>query len=108
MFNLFNIFLMSATFLYVFNKAHYAQTRLVALVPLAMVLVDVCSVSANSLSVPALAIILAALRLLVMGCCFAALRQDRITARAQARRRLRRRLVVHTGAMQGAPMPQYA
>ena len=108
LFNIFNIIVMVVTFLYVFNKARYTQTRLVALVPLGMALVDICSVRANFLAVPALAVVMIALRITVLGCCYAALRNDRIAARAEARRRLRRRLVVHTGVVHNTSMPQYA
>lgn len=111
--NIFHITIMAITFLYMFNKAQFTQTRLVALVPLGMMLVDVCSARADFLAVPALALLMAALRLTVLVCCVGAMRQDRRMARARDRRRVRTRMVLRTAAIERVAsnvyeMPQYA
>lgn len=111
--NIFHITVMAITFLYMFNKAQFNQTRLVALVPLGMMFVDVCSAKADFLTVPVLAVLMAALRVTVLVCCAGAMRQDRLMARARDRRRVRERMVLRTAAIERAAsnvyeLPQYA
>lgn len=111
--NIFHIVVMAITFLYMFNKAEFNQTRLVALVPLGMMLVDVCSARADFLAVPILALLMAALRVTVLVCCAGAMRQDRRMACARDRRRIKERMVLHTAAIERTAsnvyeLPQYA
>ncbi len=97
--NIIHVIILASTFLYMFNTAQFAQTRLVALVPLGMLLVDICSMRADFLSVPALAVLLAAARITVLLCCVGAMRADRRMARARKRANLRRRMVMRTAAI---------
>ncbi len=110
--NIFHVSILAGTFLYMFNTAQFAQTRLVALVPLGMLLADVCSIRADFLSVPALAVLLAAARIMVLVCCVGAMRADRRMARARKRANLRARMVMRTTAMLDStcaqPRVQYA
>ncbi len=111
--NIFHIAVLAITFLYMFNKAEFNQTRLVALVPLCMMFVDVCSVRADFLSVPALAVLMAVLRVTVLVCCAGAMHQDRRMARVRDRKRVKERMVLRTAAItRSAPnvykLPQYA
>ena len=112
--NVFHIAVMALVFLYMFNTARFTRTRLVALVALATALVDICSVKADFTAIPVLALLLAVMRLVILGCCFAAMRQDRAAARARDRQRMRRRMVLRTAAIErtrvnnACEMPQYA
>lgn len=113
MLNILHIAAMAITFLVVFNKAEFTGTRLVALVPLGMLLADVCSVRADFMSTPVLAVIMAVSRLTVVACCVLALRRDRAMARARDRQRLRHRMVMRTAAINAHTsdvydLPQYA
>lgn len=80
-----HICVMGFAFLYMFNKAQFAQTRLVALAPLGMLMVDACVFGVGMASL--LAIAGAMLRLTVLICCVAAMKKDARLARARARKR---------------------
>ncbi len=97
--NTMHVIIMASTFLYMFNKAQFTATRLVALVPLGMLFADVCSLRADFLSVPALALLLAAARITVLACCAGAMRADRRMARARQRANMRARMIMRTAAI---------
>lgn len=111
--NILHISVMALAFLYVFNKTEFSRNRIVALVPLAMMVLDVCSAQFDFWSVPVLAVILVAMRMTVIGCCIAAVRRDRAMVRARQRQRTKARMVMRTAAIERKPsnvyeMPQYA
>lgn len=94
--NMLHIAVMSITFLYMFNKAQFSQTRLLSLIPLAMVVVDACCLRADFWAIPVLALLMEVARLTVLLCCAVALKRDARMARARARRRAVRKLCLHT------------
>lgn len=98
--NMLHIAVMSVTFLYMFNKAQFAATQTVSFVPLAMVLVDACCLRADFWSVPVLAVLMAAARLTVLGCCALAMKKDARMVRARLRQRAMRRLQLHTTVLE--------
>ncbi len=98
-----HILIMGSVFLYMFNKAQFTQTRLVALVPLGMLVVDACVFGAGVAS-PALSLLCYALRLTVLLCCFGAMKRDARLARTRERRRAYRKLQLQNAVRQ-APAP---
>lgn len=75
--SLISILMMGATFLYMINKAHFAQTRRVALVPLGFCAVDMlCAGTVPFGTYPVIAIMLVILRLTVLLCCAGAMHKD--------------------------------
>ncbi len=102
MMSVLHILVMGTAFLYTFNKAQFLQTRLVALVPLAMLVVDACVFGAGAAST-LLAVVCEALRLTVLLCCVGALKQDARWARARKQRRAYAKLQFHN-AMQEMPV----
>ena len=90
--SLFHGIAMVALFVYMIRKAQFAQTKKVALVPLATGFVDLLAAGLlNPGHYPVLTILLAAMRLTIVGCCVLALRQDAAMTRQKARRRAQRR-----------------
>ena len=84
--SLISILMMGATFLYMINKAHFAQTRRVALVPLGFCAVDMlCAGTVPFGTYPVIAIMLVILRLTVLLCCAGAMHKDTVAARRAAR-----------------------
>ena len=111
--NILHISVMALAFLYVFNKTEFSRNRVVAFVPLAMMVLDVCSVQYSFWAVPVCAAILVAMRVTVLGCCFAAVRRDRAMVRARQRQRNKARMVMRTEAIRRTEanvyeLPQYA
>ena len=108
--NLLHIAVMSMTFLYMFNKAQFAATRLVSLIPLATVLVDACCLRADFMAVPVLAVLMEAARLTVLGCCVLAMKKDARLVRARSRQRAMRKMRLHTAVLENtaAPSARYA
>ena len=83
---------MLALFLYMIRRTRFAETKKVALVPLATGFVDLLAAGLlNPGHYPLLTFLLAALRLTIVGCCVLALRRDAAMARQKARRRAQRR-----------------
>ena len=86
--SLISILMMGATFLYMINKAHFAQTRRVALVPLGFCAVDMlCAGTVPFGTYPVIAIMLVILRLTVLLCCAGAMHKDTVAARRAAHRK---------------------
>lgn len=84
--SLVSILLMGATFLYMINKAHFTQTRRVALVPLGFCAVDMlCAGAVPFGTYPIITAMLVILRLAVLLCCVGAMRKDTVAARRAAR-----------------------
>ena len=112
MWNIFTVAVMAIAFLYVFNKTQFIQNRLVAFVPLFMMLLDLTALSAQFVSTPGLFIIIEASRLVVLACCAAAIRRDRCMVAARARERASEKLKMRMAAVQHADnvyeMPMYA
>lgn len=101
--NIIHVIVMGIAFLYTFNKAQFAQTRLVALVPLGVLFIDLFSLRADFLAVPTATLLLTLLRIGVLACCVGALRADRRLAKAKARANMRTRMVMRTAAIAAAP-----
>jgi hypothetical protein len=99
MLHILHIAVMALTFLYMFNRAQLSETRMVALVPLGMILVDSMILGSDFLAVPFLAVLLTAARLTVLGCCGAALRREKQVLKTRQRRRMRMRLEMSTAAL---------
>ena len=81
---------MAGMFLYMFNKAKFARTRRMALLPLAGAVME--GIAAGALTpglFPVLTAVLVVLRLTILLCCAGAMRQD--AAMARRRSRIRRR-----------------
>jgi hypothetical protein len=64
-----------------------------------MILVDSLVLSSNFLAVPALAVLMTAARLTVLGCCGAAMRREKQILKTRQRRRIRMRLEMGTAAL---------
>ena len=82
---------MAGLFLYMFNKAKFARTRRMALLPLAGGVME--GIAAGALTpglFPVLTAVLVVLRLTILLCCAGAMRQD--AAMACRRSRIRRRM----------------
>ncbi len=97
-----HIAVMALAFLHMFNKAHFAATRLVGLVPLLMLVADGCTAGVDFFAVPLLGVLMECMRLLVLGCCFVAMRRDARQYKAQKRRRLLREMQARTAALAGS------
>ncbi len=112
MLNVLQVAVMAIASLYVFGKTQFAENRLVALVPLGMALLDITSLTADFLAVPALFIVMEAARLAVLGCCAAALRRDRRMVAARNRERAKEKFRMRMAAVEKASnvyeMPLYA
>ena len=112
MWNVFQIAVMAITFLYVFNKTHFFENRIVAFVPLGMLLLDCTSLSAQFASIPALFVVMEAARLVVIAACVAAVRRDARMLAARNRERAKAKFQARTAAMQRVnnvyEMPLYA
>lgn len=90
---------------YTLKKARFAETRKVACVPLAIGLVDILTIGLlHPERYLILTFLLAAMRLVVIGCCVAALRRDTLRAKQKARRRIsqRRKSIVELAIQPGA------
>lgn len=102
--NLVSVLVMGMTFLYMLNKAHFAQTRRLALVPLGFCAVDMLCAGAVAFGAfPVITAMLIALRLTVLLCCAAAMRRDAIAARRAARRRAQRAMAAQSPQVEVAP-----
>jgi len=112
MWNVIQIAVMALTFLYVFNKTQFVENRLVAFIPLGMALLDLTSLSADFLAVPALFAVMELARLVVLGCCVAALRRDRRMVAARNRERAKEKFRMRMAAVEQQSnvyeMPLYA
>lgn len=89
-----NVVAMTILFVYMVNRAKCAETRKLALVPAG----DGGGGAAGGGLLrpglyPALTAVLIAMRLVIIGCCVAALRRDAAMARNRARRRARARRI---------------
>lgn len=83
-----NVVVMTILFMYMVNKAKCAETRKLALVPLATAAVELLAAGLLRPGLyPALTALLIAMRLVIIGCCVAALRRDAAMAKSRARRR---------------------
>ena len=84
--SLVSILVMGFAFLYMINKAHFAQTRHVALVPLGFCAVDLlCAGAVPFGTYPVVSLLLMVLRLAVLLCCAGAMHKDTVAARRAAR-----------------------
>lgn len=82
-----NVVVMTILFMYMVNKAKCAETRKLALVPLATAAVELLAAGLLRPGLyPALTALLIAMRLVIIGCCVAALRRDAAMAKSRARR----------------------
>ena len=72
------------------KHAKSVETRRLSLVPLAMAVIELFIAGEyDPAALPAAAVVLAAMRLAVAGCCVAAVRRDAAASRNRARRRAR-------------------
>lgn len=94
-----HIAVMGITFLYMFNKAHFASTRLVSLVPLLMLLTDGCTAGVDFFALPLLGVLMEVLRLVVLGCCAFAMRRDAHQYAVRKRRRVLREMKARVAAL---------
>ena len=86
--SLVSVVLMGGTFLYMINRARFARTRRMALLPLAACVMELLAVGALSpASFPGFAVLLTALRAVILLCCAGAMKQDAAMARRRAHRR---------------------
>lgn len=112
MLNVLQIAVMAITFLYVFNKTHFFENRVVAFVPLGMLLLDCTSLSARFTATPALFVLMELARIAVIACCVVAVRRDRRMVAVQNRERAKTKFRMRTAAIQKADnvyeMPLYA
>lgn len=112
MWNVIQVAVMAVTFLYVFNKAQFAENRVVALVPLGMALLDLTSLTADFSKYAALFVIMEIARVGVLLCCAAALQRDRRMVAARKRERakevFKRRMAAVEQASNVYEMPMYA
>lgn len=97
-----HILIMGSVFLYMFNKAQFLQTRLVALVPLATLVVDSCVFGAGMASAGLFAVS-EGLRIAILLCCVGAMKRDARLARARKQKRAYHKLQFHN-AMQEMPV----
>ena len=80
-----NVVVMTILFMYMVNKAKCAETRKLALVPLATAAVELLAAGLLRPGLyPALTALLIAMRLVIIGCCVAALRRDAAMAKSPA------------------------
>ena len=102
-----NVVVMTILFMYMVNKAKCAETRKLALVPLATAAVELLAAGLLRPGLyPALTALLIAMRLVIIGCCVAALRRDAAMAKSRARRRARaRRAAVEAPRLRVVPKP---
>ena len=102
-----NVVVMTILFMYMVNKAKCAETRKLALVPLATAAVELLAAGLLRPGLyPALTALLIAMRLVIIGCCVAALRRDAAMANSRARRRARaRRAAVEAPRLRVVPKP---
>lgn len=98
-----HIAVMALTFLYMFNKAHFAQTRMVALVPLLMLVADGCTAGVSFFAVPVLGVLMECARVVVLVCCGVAMKRDTRLYAAQKKRRLLREMQARTTALAKEP-----
>lgn len=90
--SIFHAVTMIALFAYMMRKAQFAETKKVALVPLATGMVDILAAGLlNPGRHLMLTVLLLAMRLVIFGCCVLALRRDAAMAKQKARRRAQRR-----------------
>lgn len=83
-------------FVWTLKCAKSVETRRLSLVPLAMAAIELFIAGVyDPAALPVAAVILAAMRLAVAGCCVAAVRRDAVAARSRARRRARLRRALH-------------
>ncbi len=100
MWNMFGVAVMAIAFLYVFNKTHFFANRVVAFVPLGMLLLDVTSLSAQFASIPALFAVMELARITVLACCVAAVRRDARMVAARNRERAKAKFKARTAMVQ--------
>lgn len=82
-----SVVIMAVTAIYMLNKANFAKTRRMALIPLACAAVELLAAGMLTPALfPALTAVLILLRAVILVCCWFALRQDFL---AHARRRQR-------------------
>ncbi len=87
-----NVAVMVLLFAYMVLKAQRAETRRLAMVPLGVAAVELLVSGLLTASMhPVLTAILVAMRLVILGCCVAAMRRDAALARSRARRRIRKK-----------------
>ena len=112
MWNVLQIAVMAITFLCVFNRTHFFENRMVAFVPVGMLLLDCTSLSANFAAIPALFVLMELARIAVIACCVAAVRRDRRMLIARNRERAKAKFAARTAAVRRADnvyeMPMYA
>ncbi len=112
MWNVLQLAVMALAFLYVFNKTHFFVNRVVAFVPLGMLLLDATSLSAHFASIPALFVIMELARITVLACCVAAVRRDARMLAARRRERAKTAFKARTAVVQRAEnvyeLPLYA
>ena len=82
-----NVVVMTILFMYMVNKAKCAETRKLALVPLATAAVELLAAGLLRPGLyPALTALLIAMRLVIIGCCVAALRRDAAMAKSRQKK----------------------
>ena len=80
---------MAIMFLYMVNKARFASTRRLALIPMAACGMEILAAGMLTPGLfPLLTAALVCLRAVILGCCVAAMRRDAAMARVRARRRV--------------------
>ena len=83
-----SVIVMGAMFLYMVNKAKFAVTRRMALIPLGACVMEALATGLlTPLAFPILTLVLVTLRLIILTCCVGAIRQDAVMARNRVRRR---------------------
>ncbi len=106
------VVLMAFTCIYMMRKANFSETRLVALVPLGMALLDGCSFGADFTAIPALYALMWAARITVWVCCYKAMREDRRKTIARRQRNasaeLKLRMAAIAKAEPAQPIALYA
>ncbi|MBP3388326.1 MAG: hypothetical protein J6K98_00460 [Clostridia bacterium] len=87
--NVMTILLMGGMFLLMWNKGTLISTRRMAMLPLAVCVVELLTFGLlHGALFPVLTVVLWAARLAILGCCGLKLRHDMIVARRRARRRM--------------------
>ena len=102
--SLVSILVMGFAFLYMINKAHFAQTRRVALVPLGFCAVDLlCAGAVPFGTYPVVSLLLMVLRLAVLLCCAGAMHKD--TQKKAAVQRARQAVACAPEGSNTKPLP---
>lgn len=85
--SLLSMLAMGGMFLYMVRRARYAAAKKMALIPMGACAAEILCMGMLTPSLfPVLTVVLVALRLLILGCCVGAMRQDAALVRRHSRR----------------------